>query len=324
MVDERAGHLAGDPGARRGRSVTAGPVEVTGNGFAGLLDAVELSRAGAEVTFTEPSLRAGGTFVTESFLTPFRFNLGPGLVRRPPVPSLRVLAPDPLVAVGEASLGRLPIDLRAGSTVAETLAASDVDDPARRSLLLGLAVLLGIDPEAAGSGSTLAAACQALDDLVVVEGGNGVAVAALVDELLASGGHVTEGFGGLSQRLPSSPGLGTCRLFVGLRRLAPVRPAFATAVGFGDEQSLLARLGALREGRLGDPVGFVLDNSHLDPQRAGDILSSFVWQGVLPLGAGVVRELYAEAVLATLGIDHADVLFRLLWLPEETGELLGG
>ncbi len=133
--------------------MTAGPVEVAGNGFASLLYAIELSRDGADVTFTEPSLRAGGAFVTESFLTPFRFNLGPGLVRQPPVPSLRVLEPDPLVALGEATLGRLPIELHAGPTVLDTLTASGVDDPARRGLLLALAVLLGIDPEGPGSGS---------------------------------------------------------------------------------------------------------------------------------------------------------------------------
>jgi len=303
--------------------MTAGPVEVAANGFASLLYAIELSRDGADVTFTEPNLRAGGTFVTESFLTPFRFNLGPGLVRRPPVPALRVLAPDPLIAVGGATHGRLPIELRAGPTVLDTLAASGVDDPARRSLLVALAVLLGIDPEASGSGSRLAAACQALDELIVIEGGNGVAVAALLDELLSCGGRVTEGLGAPPEQLQPQMGrLGICRLFVGLRRTAPARTAFATAAGFDDEHSLLARLGALREGRLGNPVGFVLDNSHLDPQRAGDALGSFVWQGVLPVGAGVVRELYAEAVLALLGIAASDVLFRLLWLPEETGELL--
>ena len=38
---------------------------------------------------------------------------------------------------------------------------------------------------------------------------------------------------------------------------------------------------------------------------------------------GISREAYTDSVLAALDVVGTDVLFRLLWLPEETGELLG-
>lgn len=302
--------------------MTTGTVEIVADGFDSLVRAVELARGGTSVTFTEPGLRAGGAFVTESFLTPFRFNVGPSLVRRPPVPSLRVLEPDPLLAVGAATLGRAPLELVAGATVADSLDASAIDEPARRGLLTGLALLLGIDSAADGSGAALAAACSSLDDLVAIEGGNGMAVAALVDELVVRGGLVIEGAGGGLARPALPGGLGVCRLFVGLRGSPPLQTAFATAVGFDGEDSLRARLDALRAGESLHPVGFVLGNAHLDPPPPGEVLGSFVWQGVLPAGAAVSRDAYAETVFAAVSIDPDDVVFRLLWLPEETGESL--
>jgi hypothetical protein len=47
-----------------------------------------------------------------------------------------------------------------------------------------------------------------------------------------------------------------------------------------------------------------------------------VWQGVLPFGATVPRATYAAAVLDRLDIAERDVIFQLLWLPEDTAEPL--
>ena len=70
------------------------------NGYTELLHAVEEVRGGGRVELRAPTLRAGGAAVTESFLSPFRFNLGPPLLPRPPLPSLDVFVPDPLVRIG--------------------------------------------------------------------------------------------------------------------------------------------------------------------------------------------------------------------------------
>jgi hypothetical protein len=301
-----------------------GEVEIVGGGLGGLTRAVELARGGSQVRFVEPGLRAGGAYATESFLTPFRFNLGPALVPRPPGPTA-LLEPDPLLAVGDATLGRAPIRLPAAATAADAVATLD---SAGRSTLTALAVLLGIDPSAGGSGAALAAAARGLGDLVAVDGGNGMVVAALLDELVARGGRVQEGAGGAPDGETAAGEravgeLGVCRLFVGLRRAAPAARAFATAVGFQDAETLLGRLDELRRGELGGPLGFVLDNSHLDPKRPGDPLGSFVWQGILPVDASSVsRRGYVEAVLAAVGVDPGDVVFQLLWLPADAGETL--
>ena len=239
------------------------------SGFSALVDAVEESRRGGRVEFVEPALRAGGRLVTESFLSPFRFNLGPPLVRRPPLPSLEVFVPDPLVRVGD--------DVGAGS-------------PAVRAFL--------------GGGET--------EDLVVVAGGNGLASACLVDELVAAGSTVVEGAGPVAGAAAPGDGLGVARLFVGLRGPVPVGDAFATAVGAGDEETLLR----------GDPsraVGVVVSNAHLDANAVDPSLSSFVWQAVLPFGS-TSRAAYAATVLEALDVDPGAVLFALLWLPEDTGE----
>lgn len=297
-------------------------VEIVGGGFDGLLRAVEEVRRGGRVTYTEPGLRAGGAFVTESFLSPFRFNLGPTLVRRPPLPSLDVLAPQKLVGVGSALLERTPLQLTPTGDVPATLDASGVDGD-RRTLLAALALLLGIDPAASTSGARLADACARMDDLVLVGGGNGLAAACLVDEIVAAGSHVVEGTGALD--LPPTAGrtgLGVCRLFVGLRRALRDGDALATAHGFSDEPSLYGALDTLRGGDVSEPLGFEVSNAHLDANAVDPALSSFVWQGVLPFGADVQRANYAAAVLDRLGIDERDVLFQLLWLPEDTAESL--
>jgi putative NAD(P)-binding protein len=245
---------------------------IVGGGFAGLVRAVEDVRRGVRVDYVEPGLRAGGALVTESFLSPFRFNLGPALVRRPPLPSLHVFEPDPLVRVGR-TVGR-------GST-------------AVRAFLAG--------------GET--------DDLVVVSGGNGLAAACLVDEVVAGGSRVVEGVGPVDRGTPHHDGLGVARLFVGLRGPAPVGDAFATAVGTGDETALV-------RGDANRAVGFVISNSHLDANLVDPSLSSFVWQAALPFGAALSREAYSDRVLAALGVERAHVVFKLLWLPEDTGEVL--
>jgi hypothetical protein len=227
-----------------------------------------------------------------------------------------------LLAVGETTLERSPIRLTAAATAADTVATLDAG---RRTALTALAVLLGLDPAADGSGAALAAAALALDDLVAVDGGNGMLVAALLDELVARGGRVHEGAGVDDHVEPEPPmgALGTCRLFVGLRRAAPAARAFATAVGFADDATLLARLDELRAGDVGQPLGFVLDNSHLDPTRPADPLGSFVWQGVLPVDATALSRLrYTDDVLAAVGIAADDVVFKLLWLPGDTRERL--
>jgi hypothetical protein len=244
--------------------------EIVGGGFPGLVRAVEEVRRGRHIEYVEPALRAGGALVTESFLTPFRFNLGPPLVRRPPLPSLHVFVPKPLV--------------RVGGTVG-------TGSPAVRAFLSG--------------GDT--------DDLVVVSGGNGLAAACLVDELVAAGARVVEGVGAVDRPSPPHDGLGVCRLIVGLRGPAPVGDAFATAVGADDDEALL-------RGDVARPVGLVVSNAHLDANLVDPALSSFVWQAVLPFGSGLRRDEYADAVLETLGVDRATVLCKLLWLPEDTGE----
>lgn len=280
-------------------------LRIVGGGFPGLARAVEETRRGAHVEYVEPQLRAGGTMVTESFLSPFRFNLGPALVPRPPVPSLSVLEPQMLLDV-------------AGATVTRVAALSGGAAP----LSAALAVLLGIDPGSSDADARLADACRGEDDLVLVAGGNGLAVACLVDELVAAGSTVVEGVGGVDGSTAPGEGLGICRLFVGRRGAAPPSRAFATAVGFQDDRSLHDRLASLRAGDVDEPVGFILSNAHLDANVVDGDLSSLVWQGVLPFGAGVSREDYTARVLAAVGIEQATVVFRLLWLPEDTGEAL--
>jgi hypothetical protein len=304
--------------------VSSGAAELVGGGLDGLRGAVELARGGREVRFVEPALRAGAPFVTESFLTPFRFNLGQSLVLRSDVPGFELLEPDPLIAVGGATLGRAPVALEPGETGLATLAANGVGDPARRITLLGLGLALGIDPEAPGSGAALAGLAARLDDLVVVAGGNGLVGAVLCDELVAAGGHLVEGAG---PPAPSEPfqGLGMCRLFVGLRHTRRNERAFVEAHGFEDEQSLASSLDRLRLGNATRALGFVVDNAHLDPRGALDErLGSLVWQGPLQAGAAIDRSAYTASVLEALGLDERDVVFTLLWLPEETGEPLGG
>lgn len=295
-------------------------LEIVGGGYGGLLRAVEEVRRGGRVELVEPGLRAGGAFVTESFLSPFRFNLGPGLVRRPPIPSLHVLEPAALLSVGGATLGRDRVELRAAGNVAATLAASGVSDAEQRTLLSAFAVLLGIDPRADESGERLAGACEDVADLVLVSGGNGVAVACLVDEIVASGSSVVEGVGDVAPQRARGDGLGICRMFVGLRGPAPAGDAVATAVGFDDEQSLLDGLDALGGGAA-TPLGFVLGNGHLDANHLDDRLESFVWQGVLPFGVPVPAS-YADDVLAAAKVDREQVIFQLLWAPDDTGERL--
>jgi hypothetical protein len=297
-------------------------MEIVGGGFDGLLRAVDEVRRGGRVTYIEPGLRAGGALVTESFLSPFRFNLGPTLVLRPPLPSLEVLAPEKLVGVGSAMLERTPLPLTPGGDVPATLDGSGVDGD-RRTLLAAFALLLGIDPAASTSGARLADACARIDELVLVGGGNGLATACLVDEIVAAGSQVVEGTG--PPDLPPTAarsGLGICRLFVGLRRARLDGEALATAHGFSDEPSLYARLDMLRGGDVSEPLGFDISNAHLDANAVDPALSSFVWQGVLPFGAALERANYAAAVLDRLGIDERDVLFQLLWLPEDTAEPL--
>jgi len=247
--------------------------EIVGDGFPGLLRAVEEMRRGRRVEYVEPALRAGGAFVTESFMTPFRFNLGPPLVRRPPLPQLDVFVPEPLVRLGD--------EVGAGS-------------PAVRAFLSG--------------GET--------DDLVVVSGGNGLAVACLIDELVATGARVVEGVGAVDGPVGSRSGPGVCRLFVGLRGAAPVGDAFATAVGAADEQTLL-------RGDADGAVGLVISNAHLDHNLVDPALSSFVWQAVLPFDSGVRRDDYAGLVLETLGVPQEAVICKLVWLPEDTDERVG-
>jgi hypothetical protein len=214
--------------------------------YAELVNAVEEARRGARVELVVPELRAGGAVVTESFLSPFRFNLGPPLVPRPPLP-LDVFVPDPLVQVGE--------EIGEGS------------DAVRAFL---------------GGGAT--------EDLVVVSGGNGLASACLVDELVAAGSSVVEGAGPVDRDGPEREGVGVARLFVGLRGDAPVGDAFATAVGADDEAALLA-------GDAARAVGMVVSNAHLDANVVDPSLSSFVWQAALPFGAGVSRADYTALVL---------------------------
>jgi hypothetical protein len=276
-------------------------MQIVGDGFPGLVRAVEESRRGARVEYLEPRLRAGGAMATESFLSPFRFNLGPALVPRPPLPSLHVLEPQLLLDVGGAALTRA--------------ALSSGGAPELRS---AFALFRGYDP---ASPEAVAEACAGADDLVLVSGGNGLAVACLLDELVAGGSTVVEGVGDVDPGPVEAEALGICRLFVGLR--SPVRPlrALATAVGFHDERSLLERLEALRDGGPAEPLGFLVSNAHLDANLVEPSLWSCVFQGVLPF-SDIDRREYTERVLAALGIDPADVIFRLLWLPQDTGESL--
>ena len=184
--------------------------ERLGGGFDELRRAAVLAGRESDVRVMETALRAGAPFLTESFLTPFRFDLGQSLVRRPGLPGLRLLEPDPLVAVGDATVGRAPVVLEPADTAVETLDASGVAEPGQRTALVALGLALGVDPEARGSGAGLAGLCAVLDDLVVVAGGNGVAAAAAADALVAAGGHLVEGLG--SPAVPTPPtGLGLCR-----------------------------------------------------------------------------------------------------------------
>jgi hypothetical protein len=277
-------------------------LQIVGGGFDGLVRAAEEARHGARVEYVEPRLRAGGAMATESFLSPFRFNLGPALVPRPPLPSLHVLEPQQLLDVGGATLTRA------------ALAAGGAPE-----LRGAFALLRGYDPS---SPEAVAEACSGADELVLVAGGNGLAVACLLDELVAGGSTVVEGIGDVDPGPAPADGLGICRLFVGLRGPARHARAVATAVGFHDERSLLRRLEALRAGELGEPLGFLVSNGHLDANLVDPSLWSFTFQGVLPFGAAVSRAEYTDRVLAALEVDPAAVVFRLLWLPEDTGESL--
>jgi hypothetical protein len=297
VVAPRAGRVVRGASSGTGSGMSA-VVEIVGGGFPGLVRAVEEVRRGGRVDYVEPGLRAGGAMITESFLSPFRFNLGPTLVPRPPLPSLHVLEPDPLVAVGDSVLRR---------------------DGSDSALLPALGALLGIDP---ASSERLEALAGALDDLVVVSGGNGLAAACLVDEILAAGSTVVEGAGDATpEPRTRRSGIGICRLFLGLRRPAAALPAHATAFGFDDIASLESRLAALREGAV-DVVGFVVANDHLDANVVEPGLGSLVWQGFVSADADVDRREYASTVLASLRIDESDVVFRLVWLPDDTGEYL--
>jgi hypothetical protein len=71
-----------------------------------------------------------------------------------------------------------------------------------------------------------------------------------------------------------------------------------------------------------EPLGFVVSNAHLDANAVDPELSSFTWQGVLPFGPVIERADYARRVLAAIGVDPHAVVFQLLWLPEDTGELV--
>lgn len=300
------------------------PVEIETAGFEALVWAAALSRQGVRVTVRDAALRAGGELVTQSFLTPFRFNLGGGLVHRAAAGGLPVVEPDALLQVGDSLLEPVAVELAPHATVRATLDANAQLGTEQRALLCALAVFLGLDPDAEGSGAALAWAAGKLDQLILVAGGNGLVPAALIDEIVANGGNVIEGTGGWTQPPSSDASLGTCRLFVGFRGARPPSTAFATAAGFHDEESLWARLNELREGAAAAPVGFLLSNAHLDPRRDGDELGSIVWQGVLPAAAtSVTRADYVDAVLAAGGIDGNDVVFSLLWLPSDTQEPLG-
>jgi hypothetical protein len=278
-------------------------LEIVGGGFAGLVRAVEEARRGGLVEYVEPGLRAGGAMTTECFLSPFRFNLGPSLVRRPPLPSLHVLEPQLLLEVGESTLARSALASGGGA-----------------ALRSAFATFLGIDPRAPDAEGRLALVCASIDELVLVSGGNGLASACLVDELVAAGSTVVEGVGALDGASRAGAGLGICRLFVGARGRPPQQKALAAAVGFADHESLLAGLAALEDGSRSAPLGFVVSNAHLDANSVDDGLWSCVFQGVLPFGAAVSRQEYTDRVLSELDIEPADVVFRLLWLPEETGE----
>jgi len=280
-------------------------LEIVGGGFAGLVRAVDESRRGGRVEYVEPGLRAGGAMVSETFLSPFRFNLGPSLVARPPLPSLHVLEPQLLLDVAGTTLSRAALRSGGGS-----------------ALRAAFGVLLGIDPAAPDAEARTAAACAEIDDLVLVAGGNGLAVACLIDELVGAGSTVVEGVGSADTAPHHGTGLGTCRLFIGSRGPAPERKALATAVGFSDDASLRSALDALRAGAATDPVGFLVSNAHLDANSVDETLWSAVFQGVLPFGATVSRDDYVDRVLSAFGIDPAAVIFRLLWLPEDTGEAL--
>lgn len=240
------------------------------NEYAELIQAVEEVRRGGTVELRAQALRAGGGVVTESFLSPFRFNLGRPLIPRPPLPSLHVFVPDPLIRIGDT--------VGSGSDAVRAFLGGDETD-----------------------------------DLVVVSGGNGLVSACLVDELVAAGSRVIEGVGPVDGGVPGEGGIGVARLFVGLRGEAPVGDAFATAFGSTDEQELL-------RGDASRAVGFVVSNAHLDANLVDPALSSFVWQAALPFGAGVSRADYTALVLDALDVDPDAVLFKLLWLPEDTGE----
>ena len=277
-------------------------LQVVGGGFPGLVRAVEESRRGARVEYLEPRLRAGGAMATESFLSPFRFNLGPSLVRRPPLPSLHVLEPQLLLDVAGATLTRATLSAGGGG-----------------ELRSAFALLCGVDP---ASAEAVDEACAGADDLVLVSGGNGLAASCLLDELVAGGSTVVEGIGDVDPGPAAGDGLGICRLFAGVRGGARPDRALATAIGFTGEPSLRGRLDALRTGDVDEPLGFLVSNAHLDANLVDPDVWSFVFQGVLPFGAEISRAAYTERVLGALDVDPADVIFRLLWLPEDTGESL--
>jgi len=288
-------------GGRGARAGMTGTVQIVGGGFEGLVRAAGEVRRGAHVEFVEPRLRAGGAMATESFLSPFRFNLGPGLVRRPALPSLHVLEPQLLLEAGGATLTRA------------ALAAGGAPE-----LRTAFALLRGYDP---ASPDAVSEACAGADDLVLVSGGNGLAVACLLDEIVAAGSTVVEGVGDVDPGTAATEGLGICRLFLGLRGPGPQQRAYATAVGFDDDRSLLDRLDRLRAGDVDEPLGFLVSNGHLDANLVEPSLSSLTFQGILPF-SDIDRTAYTERVVAALGIDPADVIFKLLWLPADTGESL--
>jgi hypothetical protein len=159
------------------RDASVFDVAVLGGNADGLAAAAALSARGRRVLLLEPSLKAGGELLTESFLTPFRFDVRGGLLVGEPWPAggavdpdaagLRLLRPDAPVAFlfqdgAPLVFERGPEGLKDQAPAADYRGAIRLHDAGRRLLDRLRARLAGDD-----GGGTLPAAITALGSMSV-------------------------------------------------------------------------------------------------------------------------------------------------------------